>query len=271
MYFSARVVGVTRQAGEAGTQATLGVMFEVVGHPQGVVHAGAPCAGSGSPAPAAAGRRSWGQRRAVLRRALCARPMKAAGPKVSVQTTVAGGLGLGELGKRVRRYPPRELARVDDDTAQRVAVATHVLGEAAPRCRRRARWVCTAQGGDRVVDDERHAAGVGRLEGRQIDDVAGRVADALAVDRLGFVVDEGGDGLPALSSWRSCIPDPEARQHVGKQVPPQSWGVETILSPAAVSAWMAVVMAANPPRPPGRRSPFQGGHPLFQHVVGGVR
>lgn len=55
------------------------------------------------------------------------------------------------------------------------------------------------RGGDRVVDDERHTTGVGGLGQRgQIDDVACWVADALAVDCLGLVVDKGGDGLGAV-------------------------------------------------------------------------
>lgn len=95
--------------------------------------------------------------------------------------------------------------------------------------------------GDRVVDDERYATGVGHLgEGRQIDDVAGRVADALAVNRLGFVIDEGGDGLGTVILGEAHL-DPETWQHVGEQGVGAAieLGVETMLSPAAVSAWMA--------------------------------
>ena len=96
--------------------------------------------------------------------------------------------------------------------------------------------------GDRVVDDERHAAGVGGLgQGGDVDDVAGRVADALAVDRLGFVIDEGGDGLGAVILGEAYPSTLEARQYVGEQGVGAAieLGVETMLSPAAVSAWMA--------------------------------
>ena len=53
--------------------------------------------------------------------------------------------------------------------------------------------------GHGVVDDERHPVAVGGVGHRlDVDHVAGRVADALAENGLGLVVDQGLDGLGAV-------------------------------------------------------------------------
>lgn len=95
--------------------------------------------------------------------------------------------------------------------------------------------------GDGVIHHQRYAAGVGSVgQGLQVDDIAGRVADTLAVHQLGVFVDQFGDGLGRVIAGKAHV-DAEAGQQVGEQGVSAAvqLGVETILSPARVRAWMA--------------------------------
>ena len=154
------------------------MVLEVVGHPQSVGHVALHAQAQGFQ-PLQQQKAFIGASAAPVCLGNVPHPAdEAAGPKASVSRDKR--LGLGQLGKARRIDPP-----VDDYAPRSCRGRRHIWSGCAPRCRRRVRWVCTRPGGDRVVDDGRHAAGVGGLgQGGDIDDVAGRVADALAVDRL---------------------------------------------------------------------------------------
>ena len=92
---------------------------------------------------------------------------------------------------------PGEFSRVDDDAADRVAMAAEVLGE---RMHDDIGAVLDgpAQIGRRhgVVDDERNAMSMRDVgEVLEVGDVAERVADRFAVDGLGAAVDLPLEGL----------------------------------------------------------------------------
>ena len=71
--------------------------------------------------------------------------------------------------------------------------------------------------GDRVVDDGRHAMGMRHVgDGLQIDDIARRVADALAEDGLRPVVDVLLDVRRTVTLGKSDL-DTLLRQHVCEQ------------------------------------------------------
>ena len=71
--------------------------------------------------------------------------------------------------------------------------------------------------GDRVVDDGRDPVRVRHLgDGGEIDDVPGRVPDALAEHRLRPTVDELGQIVRAVA-LREADFDPLLRQHVGEE------------------------------------------------------
>ena len=169
---------------------------------------------------------------------------------------------------------PGELARVDDDATQRVAVAADIFGQAVyDYVGAVFDGLAEYRGSDRVVDDERHATGVGCLGQRgQIDDVARRVADALAVDRLGLVVDKGGDGFGAVILGEAHL-DPETRQHVGEQGVGAAieLGCGDNVVTGGGQRLNGVGDGGGTCRDHQRGNPsFQRGHPLLQHIVGGV-
>ena len=98
---------------------------------------------------------------------------------------VVAGVGVDQRLVLVLGAEPVEGAAVDDDAADRVAVAAHELGQRV-HDDVGAVLLGLAQVGrrQRVVDDQRHAGllGDGR-DGRQVDDDAARVGDRLAEDR----------------------------------------------------------------------------------------
>ena len=74
-----------------------------------------------------------------------------------------------------------------------------------------------------VVDDQRHAGRMrDRGQGLKIDDVAGGIADAFAIDRAGIAVDAGGDvvGLVALgeADLDALLPEDMSEERVGRAV-----------------------------------------------------
>ena len=131
---------------------------------------------------------------------------------------MVGTIRLAEHREAPGLFGPGELAAVDDDAAHRRAVAAHELGQRvdddirpvfdrAEQDRRR----------DRVVDDQGNAGAVGD-GGDLLDvaDVARRIADALAEDGAGIVVDKRRDGL-GLVAFRKADGDPLSRQDMGEQ------------------------------------------------------
>jgi hypothetical protein len=92
---------------------------------------------------------------------------------------------------RVVPWPPDELGQGVDDH-----VGSVVIGLQHER------------GGHRVVHDEGDAGRVGHGgHGLEVDDVAGRVADGLAEDGTGLLVDEGGDRLgPVVGGEPTSMP-----------------------------------------------------------------
>ncbi len=92
---------------------------------------------------------------------------------------------------------PGEPAAVYDDAPEGRAVAADKLGQRVDDDVGPVHKRLEAQGRSHgVVDDERHPVAVGRIGHRlDVDHVAGRVADALAENSLGVVVDQSLDGL----------------------------------------------------------------------------
>lgn len=122
--------------------------------------------------------------------------------------------GLDELREARGVGAPVELAAVDDDAADGGAVAADPLGR---RVHDDVGAVLdgpqeVAARAESVVDDEGHTLGVGDLgDGLEVGDVVARVADALDVDGLGLVVDQGGDLVWVVAVDEFSL-DAEARQ-----------------------------------------------------------
>ncbi len=126
-----------------------------------------------------------------------ARDVGASAVLLGVDDAVIGVLRLGQHREAFGVRGPVEAAAVDDGTAHGRAVAAEELGqrmhddvgavgEGLEQHRRR----------DGVIDDQRHAVAVRDLRQRlDVGDVAGRVADALAIDRAGVRVDQRLDVL----------------------------------------------------------------------------
>ena len=114
---------------------------------------------------------------------------------------------------------PRELAGVDDRAADAVAVAAEVLGQRV-HDDVGAVFERAAQVGarHRVVDDQRDAVAVCDVgELRQVGDVAERVADRLAVDRLRLRVDQRLERVRHAVVGETHL-DAELREGVREQV-----------------------------------------------------
>ena len=141
--------------------------------------------------------------------AAAARDIGAGAEMIGIDEAVIGRVRRAEHREALRVLLPGKLAAVDDDAAHGRAVAAHELGQRMhhdvgavldrPQQDRRR---------DRVVDDQRHAVPV-RDVGERLDvaDVAGRIADALAEQRAGLVVDQllDGGGVSAAAK-RTSMP-----------------------------------------------------------------
>ena len=114
---------------------------------------------------------------------------------------------------------PREFAGVDDDAANAGAVAAHVLGQRMDDDVG-AVFERPAEDGrrHRVVDDQWDAVTVRGVSQRlEIDDIAGRVADGLAEDCLGLVVDQRFQRGDVIVGGEAHL-DALTRQGVGEKV-----------------------------------------------------
>ena len=113
---------------------------------------------------------------------------------------------------------PVERAAVDDDAADRGAVAADPLRRRVDDDVRAVLDRLGEQGSEGVVDDDRHAPGVGHVGDRgEVVDVEPRVADELEEDRLGLLVDGAPEGrrVGAVDVGRR---DADLGQGVGEQV-----------------------------------------------------
>ena len=137
---------------------------------------------------------------------------------LGVDEAVIGFVGLVEGGKAAGVLGPGKAAAVDDRAAERGAVA-------AEKFRQRMHGDVGAvierlqqdRGGDRVVDDQRHAMAMRDLRQRlDVADIAGGIADRLGEDRLGVLVDQLLDGV-RLVAVGEAGGDALARQDVAEQ------------------------------------------------------
>ena len=139
--------------------------------------------------------------------------------RLGIDDAVVGNVRLVEALELGFVLGPRELAAIDDDAADAVAVAAEVLGQGMDddvgavleRAAQVGRW-------HGVVDDDRHAMPVsdfGQLF--EIDDIAERVADRFAEDRLGLAVDQLLEGCRIAVVGEAHV-DAVLRQGVGEQV-----------------------------------------------------
>ena len=115
-------------------------------------------------------------------------------------------------------FRPRELAGIHQDAAQGVAVAAHVLRHGMNHdVEAVVDGLQERRRGHGVVHDGGNAAGAGHLRHRRdVNDVAGGVADALAEHRLGVGVDELVQVLRGVP-FRETRLDTQLRQHVREQ------------------------------------------------------
>ena len=130
---------------------------------------------------------------------------------------VEGGLGLVEHREAVGMVGPREPAAVHDGPTEGGAVAADELGQRVDdHVGPVLEGLEHERRGHRVVHDEGHAGRMGhRGHGLEVDDVAGRVADGLAEDGAGVLVDERGDRLGSVVDGEAGL-DAQGGQHVGE-------------------------------------------------------
>ena len=139
--------------------------------------------------------------------------------RLGVDDAVVGRIGLVEQREARLVGDPVELARIDDDAADGVAVPADIFGErvhddvgaeveGAAQIRRR----------HGVVDDQRHAVPVGDLgQPLDVDDIARRVADRFAEHRLGPLVDGPLDGIVVVRLRHADL-EALAREGVHEQI-----------------------------------------------------
>ena len=149
----------------------------------------------------------------------CLEDVRAVAQRGPEREAVVALVGLVEPGELLG-VTKIEAAAVDDDAADRGAVATDELGgrvhdDIGPVLQRAAQ-----EGrGDRVVDDQRHARLVGGVgHGRDVEDVVARVADRLPVERLGVWLDRGLPGLDVAGVLDEGHLDAHLGQGVTEQV-----------------------------------------------------
>ena len=113
---------------------------------------------------------------------------------------------------------PRKGAAVDDDAAERRAVAPHKLRERMDDDVRAVLDRAHQDGsGHRIVDDERHGVPMRHVRERlEIADIAGRIAHGLAENRARVLIDQRLD-VGGLVRRRESHRDPEARQDMREQ------------------------------------------------------
>ena len=130
-----------------------------------------------------------------------------------------------------------------------------------------------AGGAEGVVDDQGQAVGVGNLrDSVDIGDIGVGVAQGLQINGLGVGPDGGGELLQIVGVHK-CSGHAELRQGVGQQV--VAAAVDSFLSHDVIprlSKGLDGIGNSRRARGHGQRryAPFQGGNPLFQHVLGGV-
>ena len=161
------------------------------------------------------------ERRALVaqRHHACAADVRRWAERLGINHAVVADIGLIQAREALTVLRPRELAAIDDRAAHAIAVAAQVLGERmhddVGAVLDRAQQVGAGHG---VVDDERDSGGVCHLgERRDVGDVAQRVADGFAEDRLGTVVYESSEGL-GLARIGKAHCEALLREGVRKQV-----------------------------------------------------
>ncbi|MNS81596.1 hypothetical protein D3C72_1153100 [compost metagenome] len=139
--------------------------------------------------------------------------------RLGIDHAVIGHLGLVQAAEARLVLGPGEVAAVDDGPADAGAVAADILGQGVDddvgAVLDRAGQVGGRHG---VVDDQRQALGVGRIgQGGEVHDIAQRIADGLAEDRLGALIGVGGDGGDVVGVDEAHL-DAVLGQGVGEQV-----------------------------------------------------
>ena len=117
--------------------------------------------------------------------------------------------------KFFRVFCPGKFPAVDDDAAQRIAVPAHVLRQRIDHDIRTPFDRLDQHGRrHRVVNDQRNPFVARQVcEGLDVDDVAGRVADGLAIEGLRVVIDQFRKFLGTVVLAEAHV-DALARQHV---------------------------------------------------------
>jgi hypothetical protein len=193
VFLDQRMVGMVGQAGVIHP-AHLGVALEVVRHRQRVLADAVHAQGEGFDAlQDQEGIEGRDRRAGVAQRHDAAAADVGRGAEgLGVHHAVVGHIRRVEALEALLVFGPGELAGIDDDAADAVAMAAEVFGqrmhhdvgavlEGAAQVGRR----------HRVVHDQRHAGVMGDFRQRgQVDHVAQRVADRLAEQRLGAAVDQ---------------------------------------------------------------------------------
>ena len=127
--------------------------------------------------------------------------------------------------------------------------------------------------GDGVVDDQRHAMLVGDLgQTLEIDDVAGRIADGLAEDGAGLVIDQRLEAGEIIEGRHAHL-DPLTRQAMGEQV--VGAAIQLAGADDVVADLHQRLDGIGDRRHAGshrqrRDTALDGGHALLQHVIGRV-
>ena len=139
--------------------------------------------------------------------------------RLGVDHAVIGGVRFVEHREAGLVGDPVKLARIDNRAADGGAVTADVFGQRMDDdIRAMLEGLAQIRGGDRVVDDQRHAVLVRDLgQLLQIDHVARRVADGLAEQRAGLVIDQRFHLVEIVERGHPHI-HALAREGVGEQV-----------------------------------------------------